>query len=450
VKDLNYILKQVNSFVNHIQSEYGETSHLGKVAKLSQSELVALLKGNLRNKPHVNTFKTAIKYAIKRFKLNKNVKWNKCQCVVFINSLSQLKSNKSTIQELKQNGISVVVLTTKESLIKELRPLQIPVVYGMGIWPFPVSNQSAQLEGIEAEMMKYLRKSIRKYKHLLPFFWRFIKQSNAKYALIGNDYTFEGGVFRECCKTLGIRTGSIQHGSMDHTNPLHATIRVDDLYVWGEITINSLRKLGVKNTNIQIVGRPSMESSDISKDVEPAFKKPYVLIGTSGIGVLTSKEHHLKKIQILSQLAQEIPSLHWVFKLHPKDSKEYYANVPSNAVVVNNADLKTDGYNNEDVLANCSFVVSGGSTFTLDALQLGKVVITLDLMGEYTSVPFVEEGITEYVTNKETLRNKVKELSENELYVLDGRRLNRFIFGLVNPQHKAEELIARKIMKELF
>jgi len=408
---------------------------------------MALLKGNLANVTTDNLIIISIKYAFRRLLLNGINRKKKNQCIVFINSQSQLKISLSSIKELMTKEVGLLVLTTKYPLYKELKTHSIPTKYCMGLWPSTDKYKGIELEDSESSMYQLVVKNISKFLHLKWYFKRYIQFSSPKYALVGNDITFEGAIFRDSCKESGIRIGCIQHGSMDYTNPMHSLISVDDLYVWGDVTKESLLKLKIQEKNIQVVGRPSLEYQSTGQIQKSDLKMPFVLIGTSGIGILTSREHHLLIIQVISEIASEFNSINWLFKLHTKDSKEYYKNLPKNVQVLNNTDMKEKGYSNEDLMLHCIFTISGGSTFSLDALSFGKKVITLDLMGEYENVPFVLESITEYVTSKETFKQKVSELSKDDFSNSENEGLNRFIFGLGNPNYRAESVIAENIVK---
>lgn len=360
---------------------------------------------------------------------------------------------------LEQAGFRCIWIANKKKVMRRLRTLQYDFYYVPE--PYSVSLFF---------MLRLWRKHITHTGHhkyntticrQLPIVAAYIQLANKLInnvkpvgVLVGNDLTPEGRVATQVFKRAGIYTACIQHGDM--TGPIHSRHIVHEFFVYGKRTLESLPH-GVSDTRFLITGAPYLEHPGelITKSPKPnsselRAERPYIMVALSGPGNNTSFVHHQQLVEAIFKLADQIKTFLIIIKLHPKDRPAHYAEVgkryPGNhlTIIPHNADRSIF-----DWLRGSTLLITGASTTALEAMYLGIPVISVDLMNEYSSVPFIKNGATAHVRSYDELEYAVRILSEitterkdlilkGELYVTDYFCIR---------EKKSSELIAESIMQ---
>lgn len=426
---------------------------LADLAEHSASELMVIARGTLnigKIGKKIEGWLGRWKYALKRKKYNGWVPTSQGMVVAFLSDSTHNRATLSPLKVLRDRGVKVQVLTTKEALLSEIRQVGFTAHYCMGVDKSSTEWVKARVHPLmcapqRQKFFDFLERSEPKYTFLRHYFTNYLRLAKPKYALIGNDLTLEGSLFRECCTQQAVRTGSVQHGSMDSSNPRNAEVEVDDLFVYGKKTFDELEKIGLPSKVMHITGKPGLKFT--FDKVESARElKMSVLVGISGKGVLCSEAHHIEIVKGLLEVANHLKEVRWTFKLHPKDSRDYYSPLPPNVEVLTNIDLQRRGTTLDALIEASSLVVSGGSTFSLDAILKGKPVITFDLQHEFAAVPFVVDGLSHYLTTKDELKDFVEQFfSGNIRNEMPLAKIEHYYYKIFNPEYFPEDSIAHYI-----
>lgn len=452
MRSLDDALRSVDVFIQDLISILGRHNYLVDIALDTKSELMMITKGVQLGGNKKTITLAALRYSFKRLKINRLRLIPNADIIAFINSNSQASVVAPTLLSLIKSGKSVVVLTTKENIVELIRAKGIETHYIMGLLPKArdyklIRTISLSNTREKQRLLDFLVSSIPKYSFLMQKFDFYLNRVSPKYAIIGNDLTMEGSLFFRLCERENIKTGGIQHGSMDRTNPRNGEIKVDDLFVYGNKTRLELEAIGINLEKINVTGKPNAKLESNAKKNNPI---KVILIANSGIGVLCSEKHHVKIIRSIISLACETPNVNWIFKLHPKDSKRYYKNTADNIEVLNNDDLIERALSNDNLIEKCDLVISGGSTFTLDAVLKGKHVVTLDLLDEFSAVSFVKDRLTTYVDSIDKLKIVVCGLLRKEdPLTVSKSAVEHYFFQVTNPAYSAQHQIAKAIINKI-
>ena len=257
--------------------------------------------------------------------------------------------------------------------------------------------------------------------HILRFAHHLIKvieRRKPKVIMVGNPMTMEGKVATIIAKAFETPVAALEHGTIRGDDPIWKNCLLDKFLVWGEPSKQSLLKAGFRETQIQIVGAPRMDTLLQSFKSNYSTEKKFVLVATSGPGNQVSEPDHIKFTKVLRKSVLESPHLNWVVKLHRKDKNAYYlqnGTLPPNMRLIE-ADYKQQGVDIFTYLRDAFALLTISSTAALDAMLVNIPVITFTLKPEQSEsgIEFIDSGSTFRVSNSFEL---VK--TTNQLYQAD-------------------------------
>jgi hypothetical protein len=186
-----------------------------------------------------------------------------------------------------------------------------------------------------------------------------------------------------------------------------------------------------------------------------------VLLAASGVGINTSLEHHMLLLDAVARLSKQFPQVRFISKLHRmRDKLEYYVQVGQRVpgsrlepIEFNTLGISNDIY---DWLQGCSLVITGASSVANEALLMDVPVVSVDLMGEFLNVNFIQEGATYHATSESELQNIVRTLLELPVGVARTRpQAKRYLenyFGPLDRQSAkrcAQQLISLSTCKKI-
>ncbi len=211
---------------------------------------------------------------------------------------------------------------------------------------------------------------------------------------------------------MSIPSVVIQHGAPFQINPTgYAPVSATRIAAWGRYSQDLLRSWGVPQEKICLTGVPRYDS--FQPDAQGAAKKEVAeKTGASGQGPLIlyacdpphregredyvgipssqrEEEEHLK--HFLDGLG-EVPEVVGIVKLHPKDADQGWAEriVRSHPVSVRVAVLRL--FSTPALLRACDVFVTMYSTVAIEAMLLGKPVVTINCTGQPDIQPHAQLG----------------------------------------------------------
>jgi hypothetical protein len=251
-----------------------------------------------------------------------------------------------------------------------------------------------------------------------------LENRQPKAVFIGNDLTTEGRLLALCCVALGIKSYSMTHGLIE-LNQFYKYVRVHRFFCWGSHDRNILLKHGVEPSRVAVTGSAFLDeknndSANYFEDLQiESFLFPFrgrfkSLITLSGRGHLTSATHHAAIIESLRLLAIDNPDDAFIFKLHSKDRLEYYSHLEelSNVKLVHRSNSKLD-QEIDRWLTYVDAVITGASTTAIDAMARERVVLTVDLIEEYSHIEFMARSIALHSRSVEELKSNFRKLKSD-------------------------------------
>ncbi len=233
--------------------------------------------------------------------------------------------------------------------------------------------------------------------------------------MVGNDLTVEGRIVALRLRRHGVASACLMHGNLSAESE-HDRHVVDRFFVYGNAGRAALLTSGAPAAQVEITGATYIEnlprqSGQVNRSIADLLGlrdgQPWILVATSGPGHKVSLPHHRAVTAALAELSAAIPEIPIVVKLHRKDQAGYYQDAIAN---VAGAKLKViaNGASGlpEDIwswLQGCPLVITGGSAAGIEALLMDVPVVTIDLVGELSSVDFIAAGVTPHVQDRRDL-----------------------------------------------
>ena len=312
--------------------------------------------------------------------------------------------NKSILsKELKQKGIQVLFLGHLAPIGKKVLDIDKQLRQQLLQQNFTYLNQE-KLAAINNLINR--RTDLHALKKRLQ---NLLNNKSPLALIVGNDLTPVGRLAALLFKQAQIPTYSIQHGNVVGNNILMSRHLVDFLFVFGKKAKEKLLSLECPST-IQLSGPPylkqilnSLQTSEpvLEKAIDKAFDKN-ILIAFSGSGHHTSMEHLSSQIEAVRKLAVKYPNFAFIFKLHRKDEKLFYATVTalSNVFVFKDQDFE-ESLSIFNWLNFSDILITGNSAVAIEAMLLEKAIFTLDFEHAYTGVSFIKETATIHSSSSE-------------------------------------------------
>lgn len=258
------------------------------------------------------------------------------------------------------------------------------------------------------------------------------KENSNQFHFIGYDMSIIGRAIIHELNSKQILSGRIQNGAPNYLVTGHSEAQV--VFLWDKISQQAYLDGGY-NGEVLIVGNILLHSK-----IDAGFnnlwieKLPirsetkrckYHFIALSGPGHNTTIQSHIKTIDIIHSFIKATPQDFFIVKLHPKDSMEYYSNIKyiSNVYFIDDIQLqkKPDAL---DLLYHCDILITGASTVVLDALSLGKQIISIDPFSELTHLLYLDHpNIIKLQSESEIIQviNLIKDAPSNKNNLKSGQ-----------------------------
>ena len=216
--------------------------------------------------------------------------------------------------------------------------------------------------------------------------------------VIGYDLSVLGGSIISSVKRFGHRSYRIQNGAPNYN--LAGFSEVDALFVWDEISKDAYRRSGYSG-QLCVTGNILLEEKLLTKNPEferwlqlNQFGETIVFVAFSGPGHNTTAKGHELTIKTLGRLIAHNSDHVFFIRLHPKDNLVWYQDLEhlENVIFTDKIGWQTT-IDALDILFETTYLITGASTVSLDAIQLGKRVISIDPLEELSHFRFLEHPL---------------------------------------------------------
>lgn len=450
-----------------------KNNELKKFINYSFLHIYLHIKGRTKySKSYIPTFKRVLfslkeKYQAKR-RLNSVLKNKSFNCIIIINESSHLKHAIPLKEDIKD--FEPLFITNKTRYIKAISENfnTNDVVYIPKIITQTTKFKSAEIQKLFTEfsidtsevnaIADMLNDNYKNYDLTKSFIDTITAENKIKFVYVFNDLLYTGRVIIDLCNNKGIKTYYLMHGllSDEFIENLHIC---NSYLVFGDYTKDILsKKDGITSDKVITLGAPYLREQLKAKQADffekeitanlPKDKK-IALVLLSGPGHTVSLEHHKVILKLLENLiADKKQEYYFVFKLHGKDFIEYYDNIIEGVETKENSKVyKFNHFNGRDTIFDwikiADVIITGASTTALEAMYIGKPVLTVDLKEEFEhETEFIQQGATYHCRTQEEVYKMLDNLLENNFSISHEAK------GVVN-QYFADFSNIRKFHKEV-
>jgi len=268
-----------------------------------------------------------------------------------------------------------------------------------------------------------------------------------KLLVVMNEITTLGNIAVYIAKKKGIKTLCIQHGAMGDAFSF-TPVSVDKIAVWGESSTKALIEKRTSKEKITITGAPQFDDLTIrnislnKNIIKKLGINPYKKL----IFLTTQPVSDMKEITTaVCKAVKSIPETQLVMKLHPS---EYFMNIYKKIAKKEGVNAIITKKYLYPILNACDLLITPHSTTAMEAMILGRPVITINLTGKPDIMPYAESGaaigvyrpedikpaiksVLEDKDLREKLAKKAKQFIYDQCYKMDGKASER-ILNLIN------------------
>lgn len=236
--------------------------------------------------------------------------------------------------------------------------------------------------------------------------------------LAGNPYTVEGKIAVLAARDYSVASAAVEHGTIFANDPRWDRSPLDLVCVWGAPSRRALELNGLAADRIAITGSPRHDAIFLGAAAARAeahdSATANILVATSGPGDQVGMVEHQGFIELLTSAIEQLPSVRWVIKLHPKDRPEYYGGLGAMAperVRIVRGKPESNGADIFEFLKTSRALVTVTSSTALDAMSVGVPVIAVDVWpaGQRPSgIFFLQRGCARPAKTAEELATQVR------------------------------------------
>lgn len=278
---------------------------------------------------------------------------------------------------------------------------------------------------IEDKIKRLLSRDFIRYRKNVDIFIDAQTRYRIRSVILRNDVRELEKTILLTAKALGVSTIVIQHGILAEYNG-HSAILADRLAAWGEYSITWYKKFGNDQQKLIVLGNPAFDripyylnrekNETLLKRFNPSGKQYIISLFPVGIDMfrfssfITDDETE-NLIRDVGSAVKSLGNASLVVKLHPNEKADRFDKI-----------IKKEGWDFASItesvdlyeLINISdVVITINSTVGLEAIIMGKRLISVTPSKRKDLVPYVEYGVALGAQKKEEIENAIKNLLYN-------------------------------------
>jgi len=428
----------------------------------SEYELTSTNQSKIMISPFFN-FVKQFKLSL-RSRLNKPKSFNKGKILFLVYTNSHINTSAPIIKKMKEKALVVKRDGFTNNVAKKLK--QNNIGYNdieSYLTKGSLRNIRKAKESFKAKYKALLKTGEfdrRKLKYLFLIYFpemiRYIEVVNnmlsvekPKLLAVMNEITTLGNIAVHIAKQKGIKTLCVQHGAIGNDPGSFVPVSVDKVALWGDSSKRTLINEGASKEKIVITGAPQFDNirkfnaeikEGISREIGLDFSKKYVLLTTQNYPYME------KTVRYLCKAIKSIPDLQIVIKTHPAEySTKKYRNIMKEFGIKG---IVTNKYL-YPLMKECSVMITISSTTGLEALIMGKPLITINLSGKPDVMPYAESGVAIGIHKPEDIKPAIKSvLKDKDVRKKLVKKIKLFIYDqCYKMDGKASERIVDLIKK---
>ena len=221
-----------------------------------------------------------------------------------------------------------------------------------------------------------------------------------------------------------------------------------------------LIKQGIGASRIIVTGQPRFDSlSRVQGNKKEEIRARFTPSPETKLVLLTTQHHVENKawtkqqrqtfVQYIIEAVEELPQCQLVIKTHPKESLSDYRTILNN-LGKGTIPLLKDEYPIAELLFACDLLMTVSSTTALEAIILGKPVVTVNIVKALVVFPYVETGAAIGVSQKYELAPAIKKALYDPQYRQElARGRERLLSQMLKQDGKATDRVADLIIQTI-
>jgi hypothetical protein len=240
-----------------------------------------------------------------------------------------------------------------------------------------------------------------------------LESSRPSVVVLANEISLPGRTMAFVSAALRIPTLALQHGLFAE-RPIYDRLSTDKLLVWGPAARTFWLKRGCSPQKVHATGAIRYEgltgNTTRETDIVPAAGQIVLVAWQKPYGYFDSAQHRLS-IEALLAAAHKLPSVEFLFKLHPAESSRSYR---AAVVAAGATNIKIVSRGLIDPLIKaCSLLITVFSTTALEAMQLNRPVIVLHLSLDKPHAPYAHTDAVLMVDTAKKLPEAISTVLQN-------------------------------------
>jgi hypothetical protein len=367
--------------------------------------------------------------------------------ILFMTSNPNHHAQYVTLEPLfKEKGITWVYITNKLKIYQELIRKKKRVYFLDNANKNYLNRfyvNTTNTPDFEKAMELHVQRNMGYFRYLEKQLRWMIYRLSPKVFVTANELLVPHRIALILFKENSLQTICLQHGHFGSNNVIYKELLSNHFLVYGQLSKQAMLNMGFPENRIQVVG--SLLYNDTLPHFAPSTQsflssgKKNILVVFSGAGNSTSLLHHLKQIQTVDALANEMEDVNFLVKLHPKDSIQYYQGIHRNNIrVVSHVDFMNQKGDFIDVIARSNAVITSVSTSIYDAFKLGVPVCVLDLENEYSDSDVTQSKVVSYCNSFDKLLNSIREMIKHDGTYATIQPAKKYLIDFYNLTEKTD------------
>lgn len=222
-----------------------------------------------------------------------------------------------------------------------------------------------------------------------------LRQCDADVVVTSNDTSQVGQTLAFACRRLEVPCVYVQHGIVPF-DPYAIAGRADVLLIWGEISRQAFNRLGNRSEQLRLTGAAQYDRFFSGGDVAPlpsSFRAkpaaPLVVFTSQPPARGVPESVYRRTVRAVLQTVKTVSDVEIVIKLHPIEAPDVINELVKEAGIAARVVKECD---TRSLLKAADVVITQYSTTGLEALLLGKPLVTINLSGEPDRAPYALAG----------------------------------------------------------
>lgn len=343
----------------------------------------------------------------------------------FLNSISHVRTMLPVLKEMAQQKSKFLAVANGYRVQKSLSAEKIPHI-SLDTYPMQTLPRAELLDvlsrlhlpqsEVSDEIMRYLLKfHALRASRLLSAAASMLEEERPR-LLVLNNITDTMGKCMIAAASSKTKSLYVQHGMM-LKHPSYQALDADYMAAWGQNAKQFMTALGTRPEQIIVTGSPQYDKlahfrpdcAAVRNELHIPSGKRFVVYTSQPHGFELTLENNKAIISTLLKTMKQYPDYPFVIKLHPAERQKFYRQELKQA---GKQVQVTRDANTLQLMGCAEAVITQISTTAVEAMQLGKKVLSINPTGQKDIMPYEKAKAALCVDSLQKVPGAVQQLLE--------------------------------------